>query len=951
MQHQNLKPMKKNFLPPTVILTTLILGSLFLPQKAQGGAHEMVIINSQVTYDNSLSGGNAFRHTVKPAQFPASWVNWESPYDYYNGTFYAYYEVISVPTNVAFKMQIGIFQYYPSLGSWDGHNFGETCSGTATLQGNGSVAYYSSSPSTWWTLNGGADFSRVDDFESVGPVLWGTNPDSPLITTNGGGNDATWAQKDYWLPLTIKIIIVAVPVGETFSGWDNYINGCSTPAQPGSITGNANPTDGSSQTYSISEVSGATSYTWTLPSGWTGSSTTSSINTTVGSSGGTISVTANNGCGSGTARTLSVSVQSCKPAQPGAISGNTSPEPGSSHTYSISEVSGATSYTWTLPAGWTGSSTTSSINATVGSSGGTISVTANNGCGSSTAKTLSVSVAGCSTPDQPGTISGNTSPAQGSSQTYSIADVSGATSYTWSLPAGWTGSSTSSSINATVGSSGGTLSVTANNTCGSSTARNLSVSVGCENPVTQPTPTYAINYGYERTNKVVPATDEYSYNSNMSGAQNGNGSYLYLTPGQDVYFRTKGLNNCVIASDIQHLDVPARQVLSSTYSINYVNETTNESVSSTVAYSTSPSLPVIINGTGSPVSVTPGQDLYFYVLPTASAFCSWPPYHLTVPARPAVPSITINYTTEVTSSVSTSQEWSTSASMSGAAAGTNTGIPVTPGTDLYFRNKATASAFISGIQSLDVPNRPAAPVYHIDYATEKTSEAVPATVDYSTHSDMSASTAGSGAAITLTPGTDLYFRTKPTGSSFKSSVSTLQIPVRPSLVYSGAATVTQPTITMRADLDPGMTGFDLTDLSVTNGTAQNLRENNTFDVIGQDKGDVKVIIPYNKFGGASFVSNEVVVYYDKTVTGLNEFTNKEFLLYPNPSPNGILYFRTELKAPFRVEVLSGNGSLVKSISVTDENTHELNLQDLKKGIYYLKFHMVNNTSIEKVVLE
>jgi hypothetical protein len=905
----------------------------------QGGAHEMVIINSQVTYDNSLGGGNAFRHTVKPSQFPASWVNWESPYDYYNGTFYAYYEVISVPTNVAFKMQIGIFQYYPSLGSWDGHNFGETCSGTATLQGNGSVAYYSSSPSTWWTLNGGADFSRVDDFESVGPVLWGTNPDSPLITTAGGGNDATWAQKDYWLPLTIKIIIVAVPVGESFSGWDNYINGCNTPAQPGSISGSTNPTEGTSQTYSISEVSGATSYTWTLPNGWTGTSTTSSIN------------------------------------------------------------------------------------ATVGNSGGTISVTANNGCGSSTARTLSVSVGTCSTPDQPGAISGITNPGQGSSQTYSITDVSGATSYTWSLPSGWTGSSTTSSIDVTVGSSGGTISVTANNTCGSSTARTLSVSVNCDNPVTPPTPTYGINYGFERTNKVVPSTDEYSYNANMSGAQNGNGSYLYLTPGQDVYFRTKRVSDCIIESAVQHLVVPPRTAVPPHFTIDYTNERTNETVGSTIAYSTYSNYTNWVSGTGAKVSLTPGQDLYFWVKETSSSFGSYA-FHLVVPARPAAPAVNISYSSEVTSSVSSSQEWSTSASMSGAVSGANAAIPVTPGTDLYFRYKASGSAFTSLIQTLNVPDRPATPSYLIDYATEKTSAVVPATDEYSTNSDMSGSTAGVGVKLTLmpgtdlyfrtkntsvsfrsgiqhltvgvrpaapsfhidyanettsetvgstiehavtddmasaaagtgvklalTPGTDLYFRVKATGSSFASQNFHLDVPVRPSLVYSGAATVTLPTITMRADLDPGMTGFDLTDLSVTNGTAQNLRENNTFDVIGQDKGDVKVIIPYNKFGGASFVSNEVVVYYDKTVTGLNEFSNKEFILYPNPSQNGILYFQTELKAPFQVEVLSGNGSLVKSISITDENTHELNLQDLKKGIYYLKFHIDNNTSIEKVVLE
>jgi chitinase len=84
--------------------------------------------------------------------------------------------------------------------------------------------------------------------------------------------------------------------------------GCALPAQPGVISGNTNVSAGSNNTYSIGAVSGATSYTWTLPFGWTGTSSTTSINTTAGSSGGTISVRANNACGAGASRTLTVSV-------------------------------------------------------------------------------------------------------------------------------------------------------------------------------------------------------------------------------------------------------------------------------------------------------------------------------------------------------------------------------------------------------------------------------------------------------------------------------------------------------------------------------------------------------------------------------------------------------------------------------------------------------------------
>jgi len=292
------------------------------------------------------------------------------------------------------------------------------------------------------------------------------------------------------------------------------VSTCDPPAQPGSITGSTSVCQGSSQTYSIEAVSGATSYTWTLPSGWSGSSTTTSITTTAGASGGTISVTANSSCGASTPRTLSVSVISI-PSQPGSISGETNVTPGQSYTYSIGAVSGATSYSWTIPSGWSGSSTTTSITVVANAHGGDVSVTANNNCGSSSPRTLAVST--CEPPAQPGSITGSTSVCQGSSQTYSIEAVSGATSYTWTLPSGWSGSSTTTSITATAGASGGTISVTANSSCGTSTSRTLSVSV-----TTIPSQPGAIS---GETNVTIGQSYTYSI-----GAVSGATSYSWTIP-------------------------------------------------------------------------------------------------------------------------------------------------------------------------------------------------------------------------------------------------------------------------------------------------------------------------------------------------------------------------------------------------------------------------------------
>jgi hypothetical protein len=495
--------------------------------------------------------------------------------------------------------------------------------GYTGIVGSGDIAY------SQIISNHGSAAANQDTWNSSGGTIYYNGvptirQKSQLVVDQNYGGIMIW-QLSHDLPSTNSLSLLN-NVHQVLGG------ACTTPLQPGVISGNTSVAPGSSQTYSIASVSGATSYTWSLPSGWSGSSTSTSITTTVGATGGTISVRANNGCGAGPVRTLSVSVSCSVPSQPGAISGSTTVPAGSSQTYSIAAVSGATSYTWSLPSGWSGSSTSTSITTTVGASGGIISVRANNTCGTSAATSLNVTIGtpsanlalnkpvttssvepnstlvgsnavdgnagtrwsssfvdpswisvdlnqsysinrvkitwetalgrnyeiqisnngstwttlrpvvgntalvndhtglsgtgryiriygtvrgtqwgysifelevygttGCTMPLQPGAISGNANVTPGSTQTYSIAAVSNATSYTWSLPSGWSGTSTSTSITTTAGNAGGTISVLANNSCGSSTARTLSVSVST------PTGNLALNKSVT-TSSIEPGT-------------------------------------------------------------------------------------------------------------------------------------------------------------------------------------------------------------------------------------------------------------------------------------------------------------------------------------------------------------------------------------------------------------------------------------------------------------
>lgn len=81
------------------------------------------------------------------------------------------------------------------------------------------------------------------------------------------------------------------------------------------------------------------------------------------------------------------------------------------------------------------------------------------------------------TPEVPGTISGTNSICSGSTNTYSVTPVTGAASYSWTLPSGWTGTSATSSISATASVTSGYISVTAKNACGDSPAQNMYVTV------------------------------------------------------------------------------------------------------------------------------------------------------------------------------------------------------------------------------------------------------------------------------------------------------------------------------------------------------------------------------------------------------------------------------------------------------------------------------------------
>ncbi len=142
----------------------------------------------------------------------------------------------------------------------------------------------------------------------------------------------------------------------------------------------------------LSSGSTPISWSWVFQGGTPSTSNVQNPSVTYSTPGYyTVSLTVDDGNGP-TTKIDSAHVEIVGPTStPSAIAGNTVPCENDVETYSVTNVPGVF-YAWTLPTGWTGSSSTSSITATVGASAGNIEVTADNVCGSSSPSILAVTL-------------------------------------------------------------------------------------------------------------------------------------------------------------------------------------------------------------------------------------------------------------------------------------------------------------------------------------------------------------------------------------------------------------------------------------------------------------------------------------------------------------------------------------------------------------------------------
>ncbi len=313
-----------------------------------------------------------------------------------------------------------------------------------------------SSPAGWMALSAaGLDSIRVTAAAAAG------TGDISVTAINGCGAS---------MPQTMPVTVVTIP------------------ATPGAITGDSIVCIGISRTYTISPVPLTATYMWTVPAGWGAPVVTggTSMTTIPAAATGAITVKATNACGTSAVSSLPVRITNSIPAQPGAITGLTDVCGGTAQIYRVSKITNASGYSWTAGGnGW--SVTTPALDTfaamTAGTAGATISVTASNGCGVSPARTLAVNVT--NKPSAAGVISGPDSVCTGTGTvTFSTGQINEATSYVWTLPTGWSGTSATNTINSTTGTAPGnvTVSVSGFNSCGTGPASQKNIVVN--NPVT-----------------------------------------------------------------------------------------------------------------------------------------------------------------------------------------------------------------------------------------------------------------------------------------------------------------------------------------------------------------------------------------------------------------------------------------------------------------------------------
>ncbi|MBP9186840.1 MAG: T9SS type A sorting domain-containing protein [Bacteroidia bacterium] len=113
---------------------------------------------------------------------------------------------------------------------------------------------------------------------------------------------------------------------------------------------------------------------------------------------------------------------------------------------------------------------------------------------------------------------------------------------------------------------------------------------------------------------------------------------------------------------------------------------------------------------------------------------------------------------------------------------------------------------------------------------------------------------------------------------------------------------------------------------------------------------------FTKFAGSStgnIVFNKTKLTSSTGIINIGKEVNN-LTVYPNPATNNITVLFNATNNMSTISILDISGRVVKSINInqtTDFNTHQINLNDVQKGIYFLQVLNGNSSSIQKIIIQ